>query len=116
MTVDRNIDVRCIRSQCETSFVTSFDSFMSKMQISCPKCKESWAVHMIDGEDRIIHPTEMCPICMSPALLEERCRCSRYCIKCKNDHQWHTCAVHKKQVAGGGHEPHLQSGCTCNAP
>lgn len=113
MTVERNINVLCTRSRCKTAFVTSFDSFIGKEETPCPKCNESWAVHMTDESGNLIHPTEMCPTCCKPALLMERCRCTFYCIKCVNGHEWHTCTVHKKLVVGNGHDRPSVDGCTC---
>jgi hypothetical protein len=111
-----NVDVKCRRKTCQTTFVTGHDTFLNKGQPQCPKCGESWAVHMIDDEGRPIHPTEVCPTCMAPALLMTRCRCAFYCIKCKNGHDWHTCVVHKKQIVGTGHErPKREDRCTCEA-
>ena len=105
-----NVDVICNRKVCQTRFVTGFDSLVNR-EVHCPKCREGWAVHMIDESGNLIHPTEICPLCSKPALLIERCRCSRYCIKCVNDHEWHTCTVHKIQTPGSGHS-HPQ-GCSC---
>ena len=110
-----NVDVVCTKRGCQTSFVTSFDSFISEEKVSCPGCNESWGVHMVDEEGRPIHPTEVCPTCMAPALLCERCRCNRFCIQCRNSHEWHTCIVHKKSVVGNGHDRPSKDGCTCEA-
>ena len=71
------------------------------------KLHQEW---MRRGMD-VIHLTERCPTCEGPALLMERCRCARYCIKCPDGHDWHTCTVHKKLVVGI--PDHFKSGCTC---
>lgn len=114
--MDQNVNVWCTRARHVCSgprFVTSFSSLLAN-EAKCPECGETWAVHMYDEEDRLLHPTEMCPTCFKPALLRERCRCSRYCIKCANGHEWHTCKVHKVQVVGGGHDPKFDGKrCTC---
>ena len=57
----------------------------------------------------------MCPVCGKPGLLRARCRCSLYCIKCEDDHEWHRCPIHKVLVKGDAHNPSFpRSGeCTC---
>jgi hypothetical protein len=105
-----NVTVKCIASRCNTDFVSSFDSVLQRTAC-CPVCNNTWSVHMTDLDGNTIHPTETCPTCSKPALLSMRCRCSRYCIRCANGHQWHTCSVHKTQVTGDGHRH--PSGCSC---
>jgi hypothetical protein len=108
-----NVNVLCTRSSCKTAFVTSFDSFVSEDKVRCPKCDESWAVHMTAPDGTLIHPTQVCPACFAPAGLDT-CRCQFYCRKCLNGHDLHTCPVHKKTVTGNGHDAKVdQTGCSC---
>jgi hypothetical protein len=109
-----NVNVLCTRSSCQTSFVTSFDSFMSKEEKTpCPKCNETWAVHMTYEDGRLIHPVDVCPTCLAPTLLYDYCRCVRQSTKCVNGHESQICDVHKKRVPGNYHR---RSGCVCEAP
>jgi hypothetical protein len=114
MSVDRNINVLCTRRDCQTSFVTSFDSFMGEEKVSCPKCGESWAVHMTYEDGRLIHPTDICPTCLAPTLLMEYCRCTRHTTKCVNGHESQICPVHEKRVPGNDHS--MSGDCVCGAP
>ena len=110
MIEPENIDVLCTRPSCETSFVTSLDSLLEH-NAPCPVCHETWAVHTVNEVGERVHPTEKCPTCGKPGLLGQRCRCHRFCIKCENDHEWHTCEVHKTLTLGSGHVH--PPGCSC---
>jgi hypothetical protein len=106
----RNVDVLCTRKTCQTAFVTSYDTILHSEAV-CPKCSESWAVHMTYEDGRLIHPIDECPTCQKPTLLMERCRCTLHDTKCVDGHESHVCPVHKIRVAG--EHDHKSKGCTC---
>jgi hypothetical protein len=111
--MDSVIKVKCDKPRCGKLFSAERALFDDK-RATCPVCNRSDFVYMVNEDGRLIHPTEKCPTCGKPALLLERCRCTFYCIKCSDGHEWYRCPEHKALVVGNPHEEGKHYGkCAC---
>ena len=62
---------------------------------------------LIDDEKDL----DACPICCR--IYDFKARCLRSERRCKNEHTWHICTVHKKKVVGSSNNSIPMMECSC---